>query len=304
MKPAASTPFASLQRRAAALAVSALLSLAVLPACKFTALTSLPGDLPAGIMPATFTTPLPQTYANASLGANQIAAELQKRGSVANMKGKMRVYTGTLSAMGTQSFDMLCGMDRAKQSLRLRASRQYGTLFDLLVANGKFEAVNYAEKTTVAGTVAQLERNPDLTAGIMPTMLFDVIAIQDTLLARLTGGGRVNVRDRGAYYVIKVRYGVGQAAERFFVRKGDLLVVRYDRYRDYMILPDKMLFSAEYTGYRTTGKKAAVLPSGFIISAFRGQVGAIVESAEANIKLPSGMFIMESRPEGFKPVSL
>ncbi|MDD4278805.1 hypothetical protein GX645_03115 [Candidatus Sumerlaeota bacterium] len=295
--------FGSARYKSIFIIVLVLIGLAVMPSCKFTNLKKLPGRLPAGIMPTTFTTPIKPTYSGMNLTLQQIAGELQKRKAVRNLKGKFKVYTGTLTGMGTQTFDVLCGLDRPRQNIRLRASQNYGTLLDVLIKDGRFEAQNFAEKTTVNGTIAQLEANPSITAGMMPVMLFDVIGVQDTLLDRFA---RSDIRTwlrhtPGAYRIDIVR--PDRSAERFILRDSDLLITHYARYRDNLFLPNRTYFTADYTGYRTAGKNTYV-PSGFVISAFQGEVGVIVEEAETNITLPPAMFVMENRPEGFRNIRL
>lgn len=216
------------------------------------------------------------------------------------MKGRFNLVTGTITGLGTQQFDVLCGFDRKDNSLRLRASQTYGTMLDLLVKADRFEAMNYPEKLKVSGSVDQLKANPSLTAGLEPTMLFDAIAIQDTLLTRLTQNeARISIRFTKKIYRIDILYP-DKTTERYDMRPDDLLVARYTRYTRGFLRPAKPLFSIDYKSYRGGRNGAPVYPTAFVINATTGQIAITMTEVEINNALPPALFTMEPAPEGFK----
>ena len=265
------------------------------------------GKLPAGIMPAEFSSPVSPAYQNKQLTADQFTKELQSRQktSVRTVKGKFKLYAGTRTGMGTQSFDVLYGIDRPKQNLRLRAGNTYGTLFDILVQGNRFVAVNYPDKTRLSGTVQKLREKPALTAGLEPTMLFDAADIQDTLLTRLTNkAAEVKIRTNAEGYRFDVKIPGTADTERFEVRRADLLVSSYTRYRDKKFFPDKKLFSVDYLTYKGGTAGIPLHPTAFTVSGKTGQIGIIVNEAEVNGQLPPAIFVMQPGPSGFKEAQL
>jgi hypothetical protein len=243
-----------------------------------------------------FTSPL-APLGRQNLPAGEIVQVLKDRQRrLRTIRAKLNVVLGGREA-ARQRFDVSLFVQQPNR-LRLRGVQEQGTVFDVLINRNDVQAVVYPERTYYRGTLDQLRRHPQVTAGIDPELFFDVLTMEQLLLSREAAYGQVPLRRGRQHYEARFDYSNG-TAEVFRLRLQDLLIDRYERYHG-----RNLTAGVSFTGYQLAD--GHLVPTGFIVDvpAAGGQFGARVIEVHPNSETPETVFDLRI-PEGFarKPIA-
>lgn len=176
--------------------------------------------------------------------------------------------------------------------MRVRGSQNAGTVFDILVNRQEVQVIVYPERRYYRGTLAQLQANPSVLGGLYPGELIDKFAVEQTLLQRIAKQPQPQFYPSADHVIVRFDLGNG-VAERYHLRRSDLLTDLYERYYG-----QQLLSSIKYWGYDFY-QGGFLLPSQFTAqSAGGGQFNAKVTDMRLNEPVPPQLAAL-AVPEGF-----
>jgi hypothetical protein len=232
-----------------------------------------------------------------NLQAAEVVAVLQQRQrKLRTIRANLNLVLGGREA-ARQRFDVSMFVQQPNR-LRLRGTQEQGTVFDVLINRNDVQAVVYPERRYYRGTLDQLRRNPQVTAGIDPELFFDVLSMEQLLLSRHAAYRQLPMRRDFRHYEVRFDYSNG-TSEVFRLRQQDLLIDRYERFAG-----RNLTAGVTFTGYQLAD--GHLVPTGFIVDvpAAGGQFGASVLEVRPNAPAPETVFDLRV-PEGFvgRPIS-
>ncbi|MCX7718559.1 MAG: DUF4292 domain-containing protein [Candidatus Sumerlaeaceae bacterium] len=232
-----------------------------------------------------------------NLQASEVVTVLkQRQRNLRTIRANLNLVLGGREA-ARQRFDVSMFVQQPNR-LRLRGTQEQGTVFDVLINRNDVQAVVYPERRYYRGTLDQLRRNPQVTAGIDPELFFDVLSMEQLLLSRHAAYRQLPMRRDLRHYEVRFDYSNG-TSEVFRLRQQDLLIDRYERF-----MGRNLTAGVTFTGYQLAD--GHLVPTGFIVDvpAAGGQFGASVVEARPNAPAPETVYDLRV-PEGFveRPIS-
>ena len=208
-----------------------------------------------------------------------------------SVKAEMELVAGG-GRQGSQIFNTVMYIEPASSFIRLRGSQNVGTVFDAMIRGNDVQLVLYPERRFFRGTVADLQANPALFAGVNPADLIQCFPVEQTLLAQFGWAAPRHTGTR-THQVFAFQQASG-ATDTFRLRNSDLLTDLFER-----SYGRGAVTRIRYWGYGQFG--STLLPTQFTIELpkTRGQLLVRVMSATVNEKPPAPMYRMEI-PPGFE----
>jgi hypothetical protein len=207
-------------------------------------------------------------------------------------------------------FDLLAGggirgkqMIRANMAiqvpgfLRVRGVQNEGTLFDILINRDTVQLLIPPQQQYFRGTIAQLQQNQEILAGINPEDLMDHFSVEQTLLSRLAAVQFPPETDK-THYLYRFQLPNG-TTEVYHLRKQDLLCDLFEKFYGQQLISMIRYWSYQYYG------GYYLLPNEFTIALpdKKGEFAANVTSVKVNEPVPDDLQQMRV-PDGFERMAL
>ena len=162
-----------------------------------------------------------------------------------------------------QRFEALAYID-PPDFLRVRASQNGSTVFDLLIDGQRAQAIIVPERMALLGSTRELNESPQATLGVPPALLFEAVNVEATLVEKLGREKCDWTAERGGY---RLRFATAKGYEEFVLRREDLLVQRIAqwvgrkkagevRFWAYETLPSQGLIATEFAVENAAGGAA------------------------------------------------
>lgn len=245
-----------------------------------------------------FESPLP-ALAQKNMGLPDIREQIAGRQTkMRSMRSNLMLTVGSgrmQQKIQTTMFVQFPNIMRVRGSLSAA-----GTVFDVLLNRNDVQVAIFPEKKYYRGTPEALAANPDILGGVYPNELITNFAVEQTLLARLSGDAQPMLYSDREHYIIRFDYQNG-SSERYYLRKRDLLTDQYERYAGQQVASRIM-----YYGYKFWGEgDTYLLPSAFSVEApaSGGMFTADVTGVEPNVAAPEQVFTF-TVPQGFHKTAL
>jgi hypothetical protein len=240
-----------------------------------------------------FQSPLPPV-GETNLGLPQIRSKLSERsGNVRTIRANLDIVVGAGGRRNPrQQFQALL-FAQPPDFLRVRGNQGGMQAFDILLEKNDVQVVIAPERAYYRGTLTELRANPEILAGVYPGELIDNFVVEQTLLKRLEAYPQALLYSTRDHYEIRFSYSDG-SAERYQMRKRDLLVDRYQRF-----FGNRAVSEIRFWGYDIYDGRF-LLPSQFAVD-LGGGGAFLIRVTEMRVNEPSTPQIGQMLvPQGFE----
>jgi len=244
-------------------AVGALVAAILLAGCQG-GLTARQGRPDRGLTFRSPIEPVEQEIASPADIRSVLAARSQP---VRGLRARLEILVGEGGRRNPrQRFQALAYVD-PPGFMRVRAQQNGASVFDLLVDGGNATAVVVPERVVYRGSVRELERAPQATLGIAPSLLFETLDVEAVLARRLQRETpEMERRPDGIY--LWFAGGQARSVDEIVCRTSDLLVERVTRWQG-----RRKLGEVRFWAYERVGGQA-IVPVEFAIENAAG--GAVL----------------------------